>query len=348
MVANDKDYLSYINTKDIGQIGDLLGGTTAPLIGGLGVILTFLAFIVQYQANQQQRDDINKQRKDWENEQLSGRFFELLRLHKDNVAELEIRDEGKNEVYKGRRTFMAYYIEFEAVYRVTLFRNSELVEELRKQVNVDCLAYAIFYFGIGDTVRKSVMKGLNHAEKIVASEVLADLCLAQLSFSDDFNWFSRRYGGNFAFIPFRGHSSSLGSYYRHLYQTIKYVDGFSEKVVTRKRKYDLVRTLRDQLSEFEQLLLYFNALGFYEDDWYEIFTKYRFIKNMQLEYLPDNYPDPIKKYKTEMIKLWLSEDKAMFAGQGDITHFVEEWAKGNEQEYTKIVAAKEAREKERV
>ena len=68
---------TYENT---GEIGDIIGGTTAPFIGFMGIMLTFLAFWVQYQANINQRTDISMER-------FENQYYEMLRLHKENVQE---------------------------------------------------------------------------------------------------------------------------------------------------------------------------------------------------------------------------------------------------------------------
>ncbi len=41
---------SFLDLTKKGEIGDTIGGTMAPFIGLAGVILTFIAFYVQYEA----------------------------------------------------------------------------------------------------------------------------------------------------------------------------------------------------------------------------------------------------------------------------------------------------------
>ena len=52
IVAQSK-FCNYI-FKDKGQIGDIIGGTTAPLIGLLGIVFTFIAFLKQIKFNNYQ------------------------------------------------------------------------------------------------------------------------------------------------------------------------------------------------------------------------------------------------------------------------------------------------------
>ena len=49
---------SIIDFTETGQIGDTIGGTMSPFVGILAAVLTFMAFWVQYQANEEQRTSI--------------------------------------------------------------------------------------------------------------------------------------------------------------------------------------------------------------------------------------------------------------------------------------------------
>ncbi len=51
----------YFDFSNTGQIGDTFGGIANPFIALAGVILTFLAFYMQVQANKMQREDFRKQ-----------------------------------------------------------------------------------------------------------------------------------------------------------------------------------------------------------------------------------------------------------------------------------------------
>lgn len=88
-----------------------------------------------------------------------------------------------------------------------------------------------------------------------------------------------------------GHQYKLGHYYRHLYQTVKYIN--KRKDLKYQEQYDYIKTLRAQLSTIEQYLLFFNSLSFMgrawelddlcrrninKDNW--LITKYNLIKNL--------------------------------------------------------------------
>jgi hypothetical protein len=65
------------------------------------------------------------------------------------------------------------------------------------------------------------------------------------------------------YTPFEGHQSRLGHYYRHLFQTIIFVN--SQKLNI--NKYEYVKMLRSQLSIHEQALLFINSFTDLGDDW---------------------------------------------------------------------------------
>lgn len=84
--------LDFSNT---GEIGDTIGGIMGPFVAIAAAILTFLAFWVQFKANEQQRKDIAKER-------FESKFYELLHLHKENLLELE------SDEKKGRQVMIQF------------------------------------------------------------------------------------------------------------------------------------------------------------------------------------------------------------------------------------------------
>ena len=92
-----------------------------------------------------------------------------------------------------------------------------------------------------------------------------------------------------------GHQFRLGHYFRHLYQTVRYMN---ERVdVPYGEKYGYIKLLRAQLSNYEQAILFFNSLSQLGRKWemealinpqckgysrfdFELITKYCLIKNI--------------------------------------------------------------------
>lgn len=96
----------YYFYKETGTIGDTIGGTMGPFVAIAAAILTFLAFWVQFKANEQQRKDIALER-------FESNFFELLHFHQEITNELLLKCNVNmilNPVQeKGRDVFQLLY-----------------------------------------------------------------------------------------------------------------------------------------------------------------------------------------------------------------------------------------------
>jgi hypothetical protein len=87
---------------------------------------------------------------------------------------------------------------------------------------------------------------------------------------------------NFGFVPFEGHQSRLGHYYRHLYQMVRYVDQQTLGIA----KYEYVKTIRAQLSTHEQAMLLVNSLTPMGKDWWreELLVRYKMVQNIPQDF----------------------------------------------------------------
>lgn len=94
-------WLDFSNT---GEIGDTIGGIMGPFVAIAAALLTFLAFWVQFKANEQQRKDIALER-------FESNFFELLHFHQEitNGLLLKYDKSLKTCEEKGRDVFQLLY-----------------------------------------------------------------------------------------------------------------------------------------------------------------------------------------------------------------------------------------------
>jgi hypothetical protein len=103
--------------------------------------------------------------------------------------------------------------------------------------------------------------------------------------------FPEKYPAGRPFKYYGGHQFKLGHYYRHLFQTVRYID--QQEVFCYREKYEYAKTLRAQLSTPEQYLLFFNSLSISGRQWEfahikgksqnlncYLITKYNLIKNV--------------------------------------------------------------------
>lgn len=299
-----------------GTIGDTYGGLLGPPIAFIAAILTFAAFWVQYRANQQQKSDIADQKKNWLYERFENRFFELLKLHKENVNEMRLTAD-----ITSRECFAVMFEELRDIHEILLkeYKSAGIPPEYQLEVQDEKIAYYILFYGF-ETTRDVYYQDFNKWEQMLFDNARQELYLRKRS-AEDFlekGHATVKPTGFRGYVFFKGHSDILGHYYRHLHQTAKYVT--SQNNLKNDEKYEYIKTLRAQLSNFEQLMLYYNGVAMYPEKWYELFTEYRFIKNIRLDQANLGQP-PNLKYNNEMNQLWESKKEKMFENQSKIVAF---------------------------
>ncbi|PSL32804.1 putative phage abortive infection protein [Dyadobacter jiangsuensis] len=272
-----------------------------PFIAISGVIVTGLAFYIQYKANAQQRElfykeqelnnkqlqeQINSQSSQYRLQQFDSQFYELLRLHRENINEMIItgynyweKKEGLeryNAATRGRKLFVVMKTEFHCILRI--YKD---VRNIDKEGFKVC--YNIFFFGLDQFKRNypnetKLIELLSNARK---KHEEPDLEIIKSNkdrkiYSDDTSLY-------FNYKPFSGHASRLSHYFRHLYLTAKTI-ATTEIISEYEEKMKYFRMLRAQLSVHEQILLYYNWLSEFGSEWENsknsLFTEYCMIRNL--------------------------------------------------------------------
>lgn len=286
--------------NDYNEIGDAIGGVLGPTVGLIGAALTFLAFWVQFKANQEQKKALLEQQIQIEGQShresrdlFENKFFTMLSIHRDNVKEMDINNDS------GRKVFVRLTDELRFLYaRIKqLSQSSDLSGETRASLSNDVLfqiAYLSFFFGIGEKstplVKDLVGDELHgfveftHEKMGKNGTSAANVDIREVEIDGKiFSWKYRE-------MPGEGHLRRLSHYVRHLYQMVKFVDDQPEDFLSDADKYEYVTTLRAQLSAHEQLLLYYNALSILGQPWLSrvndksenYFEKYCMIKSVPL------------------------------------------------------------------
>lgn len=305
-----------IGERNPGAIGDAVNGLISPIFSFSGIILTFYAFWVQYQSNIEQRKDI-------EFERFENKFFQLLELHKSNIEEMNIN----NKIFR-RKCFVSMYSELYLIYKILdyYYKNTP-VDEKKQYLYYDIdkidLAYKIFFFGIGSQSERQIDYYINDNEKHLLQKIKNKIdafqndyeekaesttkdTIVQTLILDDNNSIYTSY------CLFEGHVHRLAHYFRHLFQTVKFVVEQDVKLLPDDKKYYYLKTLRAQLSNHEQLLLYYNSLSIFGREWISngYFTKYFMIKNLPLPLahfgIPpeERFRKEIEEYKTKGVYMF--------------------------------------------
>lgn len=220
-------------------------GVLNPFIALLAAGLTFIAFWVQYQANQKMLQDNKLQ-------QAERQFYEMLRIHQENVEKLKIETHPSNRVYAsnatGHEVFRIFNHEFYFIYKN--LANDD------KRASFES-AYKIFFLGRNQ---------LTENEKVWIEDVARRQSFIPV--------------GGFA----KGHVYQLDHYYRHLYHIVKYIA--LSKVFSEEEKHGFLKIIRAQMTSDEQMLLLYNWLAGFGKKWESdenqqyFFSKYRMIHNI--------------------------------------------------------------------
>jgi hypothetical protein len=285
-------YFGFTNT---GQIGDTIGGLMGPFINLSAVIVTGLAFYMQYRANKLQvqifSDQIKQTERQFKKEKLyqetqnriqqfESQFFEMLRLHKENVDELSITSVVNGKQVSKRQAFVTMADEFRTFLSYINYDHLPFIQEYKH-------AYDIFYWGWNSDYID--IDSLSHSwYRIIEGPNESDH-----AFSIDFR-------------EHKGYSSSLGHYFRHLFLMVKFVV-YNDAITDYTSKMKYLKILRAQLSNHEQIMLFYNWLsieygGAWENEENRFFTEYKIIHNLwvgelyQNQYIVDAVNDLIDKY----------------------------------------------------
>ena len=315
-------FLKDTDFTEKGQIGDVIGGTMSPFIGIAAALLTFIAFWVQYKANLQQTLQFENQANDVTVERFENKFYELLRIQRENLNEIEIAD------IKGRKVFIFMFYEFRFCYAhikkfIETYNKNELGFTVDDEDVIVDIAYHIFFMGIGDNSDKLVIASL--IGKCDQDFLISLISYLKINVKDEWKKNTaakfeielknhNKLIYNSKYMPLGGHISRLGHYFRHLYQTVKFISEQNEELFSEEKKCEYAKTLRAQLSDYEQLILFYNINSTLGNAWvnpkHNFIRRFRMIKNMPVP-LADFGIIPKIKFKND-ISHWNKKNKSFF------------------------------------
>jgi hypothetical protein len=246
-----------LNPTSAGQLGDFVGGYVGTFLA--------LASVVLLSAT------LRSQRKSAQVLNFEGKYFELLRLHRDNVAELEVQG------VTGRKLFVVLVREYRSATAVVR-RAAVTTQQKLTPEQVAHIAYYCVFYGTGPNSSRMLRLSLSEYDESFVNAFAEEM---ERSDTKDTVQAEKK----LAYVPFEGHQSRLGHYYRHLYQAIRYVDEQKLSI----DKYQYVKTIRAQLSNHEQALLLLNSLTPVGENWWKngYMLRYRLVQN-----IPRDFFDP--------------------------------------------------------
>jgi hypothetical protein len=239
-----------VDRESAAQLGAFVGGYVGPFFALIGIVLLVATLRSQQDASEKQH--------------FETKYFELIKMHRENVAELDLQETS------GPRLFVLMIRELRCVLEV-LREISEASNQRLSQTQALHIAYYCLFFGVGPNSSRMLKMSLSTFEP-----TFVDAIEGQLNRRETKDHFKA--ARNFGYVPFEGHQSRLGHYYRHLYQLVRYVDQQTIDI----EKYEYVKTIRAQLSTHEQALLLINSLTPMGQNWWRkgFIIKYRLVQNI--------------------------------------------------------------------
>lgn len=332
---------SKTNYEVTGQFGDFVGGVVGTLFALAGTFFIYLTFQEQSKENKRTA--------------FEAIFFEMIRLHRDNVSEMKYNKPVANssekfETYENRQVMRVIFKEFSECYReVCKFSNSKKSSDYISQKHLSFLnkiitdnglevspidmaridiAYCMVFYGVGEEgeaiLRNLFRKKYNadyyhkllyfiklkpkqsNTDRFSKWKTIRKMELDKLHLLIDELYKNRAHPeqtSNLSLFAieldmqrsynkyYGGHQFRLGHYFRHLYQSYRYLE--ENKALSKERQYSYGKMLRAQLSTYEQALLLVNSISSIGMKWEfsseplvndsappKLITKYNLVKNL--------------------------------------------------------------------
>jgi hypothetical protein len=243
-----------IDRTAAGQLGDFVGGYIGTYFALVTVVLVIRT--------------IREQRRADRREKFENKYYELIKLHRDNVAELKLGSATGRRIFVLLRAELRFILEM--VGRIGEQTRQKLSQRERLHVGYYCL-----FYGVGPNSSRMLNNGLAKFDKAFLQTLTSELAR---SVDDAQKQLHLKYK------PFDGNQSRLGHYYRHLYQTVSYIHRAPD--LDPDEKYEYVKTVRAQLSTHEQALLLMNSLTPIGQAWWrdDLIWTYCLVKNVPRDF----------------------------------------------------------------
>ena len=290
--------LTCFNLTRFGLLGDFFGG----FIG------SFLAAIVAIYAVRTYKSERQLQKEST----ISAMLSTMLDLHKQNVKEITIINwDNKETTLTGRNAFKQLVEELGCIYLQVDKAIKEVVDgnpnkyckwtskESQMQLAHE-LSFGYFFYGLDNYF---LTKDENCVLYVLCDEVREQV---RQALAEDLRNLQRH--------------EILGHYYRHLFNMVNYIDK-NEFSSDYWKKENYIKMIRSQLSDYEEVLLYYDTLSTLGAEWNQplgeenisemnLICKYRLIKNCP-NYIYYFGIKPSETYKVEK-KVWDNKKELFF------------------------------------
>lgn len=275
-----KTNFAFFDYTKTGEIGDTIGGISSPFIGIAAAVLTFLAFYMQFKANEMHSSQFMIQKKENERNKHESTIVFLMKQNRSIVDSMSVG--GKKQ---GATCFVLMLLELQAIFVITkdFYTNKLTDDELAN------ISYLLLFNGVGSKSDELNMPLLQHIPKhqellwLLRGIVVVDDKVYGIENLES-KIYIRNLLYNMQYKPFDGHQSRLGHYFRNLFHMLKYTTSVDDELISPDDKYEIIKSLRSQLTSHEQIFIYFNAISSYGAPMREAkyIETYQLIKNIPL------------------------------------------------------------------
>ena len=280
------------------------------------------------QEMERQTAEFEKQNAIMKKQAFEGTFFKMLEVHRQNAGNVFVDGKTTSESFgllvdilgERYKAAVASLAEIETHPKDPDFKDgADILTGLTPlERDTFCIKYAYGHltYGAGYHVNYDKESKYRKLEKSV-----------EATFTNHITNYVKK-GDLFKYNFFEG---MLGHYYRTIFQIVMYVE--QQDILSFSEKYLYVKMLRSQMSDYEQILFYYNALSNMGHPWinrtvesedndggiiktelpYSLIIKYRMIKNIP-HFFDYFYADPRTFFKEE-IKNWEKENEEPFFEQ---------------------------------
>ena len=329
--------------KGTGEIGDTIGGIMGPFVAIIAAFLTFIAFLIQYDANELQKKELERQKKIRQREEFEVKLYKMLDEHKDNlnhIAAGELRGRDAIPELLGEFAFIYSCVHFvlNGLHKNKKFQHIQgeqgkvlqyldsLYEDPKTAIMSHLLlSYNLFFYGRPYHTLENMQAG----KVLLESEVYSRLkSIKYVKSSKGYTKFIYGEINALSILPslfeasfpmMKGHNDQLGVYFRQLYQTMMFIANADSTIFTEDDKYAYAKLLRSNMSDTEQVLLYYNSLSEMGQKWNKrtddvinrredmgLIARFKLIKNIPANFLFFG-KSPMRNYSEEK-KYWKDKE----------------------------------------
>lgn len=310
----------WFETNQLDHIGSFMGGLFT-LIG--------IYYLIKNLAEQRQITTLHS---------FETNYLEIVKFCREQIKQVSIPDPNSTNADKrlinGREVFSLFFAQIENAIDIVkdylqdkdlrdLFTSYQDYDRLQQiwgdklhDQAVISIAYSITYIGVRKrNIALLKNKYLSHYNQVYIDELLSIFrlklaCYApeDLKHSGD-NRLQHTEKLNCEDKEYYGFQDKIGNYFRLFYQAVAFVE--AQQYLTYKEKYKYVKILRGQMSNMEEIILFYNSLCDFGLTWeYDakenhtgLITKYNLIKNIPQNFtnisFEQFYPNVYYEYLSE-------------------------------------------------